>query len=94
MRWYFLFIPIGSYVVIDVAKKYFWQFLFHFIVYLIQFKMALYKLMDLDNFTIEERVYFKKWKNICWLISFVFFNECLRYFNNIISYNLNFSKMT
>ena len=48
---------------------------------LIQVKMSLYKLMDLDHFTIDKKSQFWKWKNICWLISPDFFDEWFEYFS-------------
>ena len=59
---------------------------------MIQVKISLYKLMDLDHFTIVEKYQFWKWKNICWLINPDFFDEWLGYFSILFSIYLAFPK--
>ena len=64
MPWCSLFIPTGRYIVIDVVKPTSGKGVFYYILAafsvflggkLIQVKMSLYKLMDLDHFTTEEK---------------------------------------
>ena len=47
-----------------------------------------------DHFTINEKYQFRKWKNICWLISPEFFDKWLGYFSKLFSIYLAFLKMT